>query len=88
MSNTDETLLQHLFTEQNIEIFDGTSVQFLCSCSEERMADALVSLGEPELMRLFEERKELELKCEVCGVTYIIDDKKLTQLIADGRSLH
>ena len=88
MSDTNKILLQHLFSEQNVEIFDGTAIQFQCSCSEERMAGALVSLGETELEGLFEEGKELKLKCEFCGVVYSIGDKKLSQLIADGRSLH
>ena len=88
MSDTNKILLQRLFSEQNVEIFDGTAIQFQCSCSEERMAGALVSLGETELEGLFEEGKELKLKCEFCGVVYSIGDKKLSQLIADGRSVH
>jgi molecular chaperone Hsp33 len=69
-------------------MFDETSVRFQCSCSEQRMAGALVSLGEVELTSLFEEHQTLELTCEFCGVHYNIDDKKLMQLVTDGVKPH
>ena len=64
----DAALLRHLFAEEKIQLFADTSVRFQCSCSEQRMAGALISLGEAELASLFEEHKTLELTCEFCGV--------------------
>ncbi|NQV64606.1 MAG: Hsp33 family molecular chaperone HslO [SAR86 cluster bacterium] len=88
MRETNAALLRHLFAEEKIQLFADTSVRFQCSCSEQRMAGALISLGEAELASLFEEHNTLELTCEFCGVLYHIDDKKLTQLATEGVKPH
>ena len=88
MADANTVLLQHLFFDENIQMFDETSVRFQCSCSEQRMAGALVSLGELELTSLFKEHQTLELTCEFCGVHYNIDDKKLMQLVTEGVKPH
>ena len=88
--NTDANLvlLQHLFADEKIQMFGETSVRFECSCSEQRMAGALVSLGELELASLFQEHQTLALTCEFCGANYNIDDKKLMQLVTEGVKPH
>ena len=88
--NTDANvvLLQHLFADEKIQMFDETSVRFECSCSEQRMAGALVSLGELELASLFQEHQTLALTCEFCGANYNIDDKKLMHLVTEGVKPH
>lgn len=88
MGDANAVLLQHLFADEDIQMFGDTSVRFQCSCSEERMVGALISLGEVELVSLFEEHKTLELTCEFCGAHYNIDDKKLTQLATEGVKPH
>ena len=88
VAKANSVLLQHLFVEENIQIFDATSVQFQCGCSEQRMAGALVSLGESELASLFEQQQTLALTCEFCGAHYDIDNKKLVQLVTEGAKPH
>jgi len=88
IAKANSVLLQHLFVEENIQIFDATSVQFQCGCSEQRMAGALVSLGESELASLFEQHQTLALTCEFCGAHYDIDNKKLVQLVTEGVKPH
>jgi molecular chaperone Hsp33 len=88
IAKANSVLLQHLFVEENIQIFDATSVQFQCGCSEQRMAGALVSLGESELASLFEQHQTLALTCEFCGAHYDIDNKKLMQLVTEGVKPH
>ncbi len=88
MAEANSVLLQHLFVDENIQMFGETSVRFQCTCSEQRMAGALVSLGELELASLFEERQTLALTCEFCGAHYNIDNKKLTQLVTEGVKPH
>lgn len=88
MRDANAVVLQHLFADENIQMFGDTPVRFQCSCSEQRMAGALISLGEVELASLFEELETLELTCEFCGAHYNIDDKKLTQLATQGVKPH
>jgi molecular chaperone Hsp33 len=88
MAEANSVLLQHLFVDENIQMFGETCVRFQCSCSEQRMAGALVSLGELELASLFEERQTLALTCEFCGAHYNIDNEKLMQLVTEGLKPH
>ena len=87
-TDANVVLLQHLFADENIQMFGGTSVRFECSCSEQRMAGALVSSGELELASLFQEHQTLALTCEFCGANYNIDDKKLMHLVTEGVKPH
>ena len=87
-TDANVVLLQHLFADEKIQMFGETSVRFECSCSEQRMAGALVSLGELELASLFQEHQTLALTCEFCGANYNIDDKKLMQLVTEGVKPH
>lgn len=88
LQDANEVLIRHLFAEENIRVFPPSPVSFQCSCSEERMAGALVSIGEQELTTMFREQSTLEMVCEFCGTQYLIDEEKLVQLATQGAHLH
>ena len=58
------------------DLFDAIDVDYLCTCSRERMEKALRSLGEKDLRKLFEEQvaegkpEELEVECRFCNSKY------------------
>ena len=58
------------------DLFDTIDVDYLCTCSRERMEKALRSLGEKDLRKLFEEQvaegkpEELEVECRFCNSKY------------------
>ena len=66
--------------------FDELEVNYRCTCSRERMAAALHSLGEKELRRLLDEQlaegkpEELEIACRFCGGSYRFDAAQLKNL--------
>ncbi len=63
---------------QNIDydLFDEIDVDYVCTCSEDRMKRALCSLAPEELRKLFDEQiaegkpEELEVKCRFCNSSY------------------
>ncbi len=63
---------------QGIEynLFDEIEVEYLCTCSKERMEKALRSLAPEELRKLFDEQieegkpEELEIQCRFCNSKY------------------
>ncbi len=63
---------------QNIEydLFDEIDVDYVCTCSEDRMRRALCSLAPEELRKLFDEQiaegkpEELEIRCRFCNSSY------------------
>ncbi|MBR3686095.1 MAG: Hsp33 family molecular chaperone HslO [Clostridia bacterium] len=58
------------------DLFDSIDVDYLCTCSRERMEKALGSLGEKDLRKLFDEQiaegkpEELEVECRFCNSKY------------------
>ena len=58
------------------DLFDEIDVDYLCTCSEERMKNALVSIGKTDLEKLFAEQiaegkpEELEIVCRFCNSKY------------------
>jgi len=53
-SRDAESLLQLMFHEERVRLFDGAKVTFDCSCSRERTDGMLVSLGEEEVQSILE----------------------------------
>ncbi len=78
-------LLANLFVQERLRLFDSSSVQFHCSCSAERMAAALISLGDTDLQSLFEEDPRIEIDCEFCRTHYEFTPESLTSTIAGGK---
>lgn len=58
------------------DLFDEIDVDYLCTCSEERMKQALISIGKTDLEKLFAEQvaegkpEELEIVCRFCNSKY------------------
>lgn len=58
------------------DLFDEIDVDYLCTCSEERMRQALASIGKTDLEKLFAEQvaegkpEELEIVCRFCNSKY------------------
>lgn len=77
-------LLRRLFAEDDIRLFDGTPVFFQCSCSRERVAGILQSLGVGELQSLLKERGEVEVRCEFCNRAWRFDAVDVAGLFAPG----
>lgn len=82
-----ETLLFRLFNELNCRLFEPKSIQFRCTCSYERTANALSSIGLEEALTLVEEQSEIKVDCQFCGKTYSFD-KPAVQKIFGGDTIH
>jgi molecular chaperone Hsp33 len=63
-------ILRRLFHQEELRVFEAKSLEYSCSCSRERTAKALLSLGKEEIDSLIEERGGVEMSCEFCGTEY------------------
>lgn len=79
-------LLARLFGEDDIRLFEGTPVFFQCSCSRERVAGILQSLGDQELQSLLKERGDVEVRCEFCNRAWHFDAVDVAGLFSPGAS--
>jgi len=81
-----EQILIRLYHDQPLRLMAQNPVGFACTCSRERMAGALVSLGEGELDDLFKDTQEVELTCEFCNQQYSFARTAIYELASDSAS--
>lgn len=75
------TLLHRLFHEEEVRVLDQRPLRFECSCSRERVADVLRSIGEDEA-RAAAAEGVAEVRCEFCGQRYHFDADAIAALFA------
>ena len=68
-----KTLIQRLYHEDDIRLFDAQKVEFHCSCSRENVATMLQMLGREEIAGILAEREFIEVHCEFCNQRYEFD---------------
>ncbi|GGJ75593.1 molecular chaperone Hsp33 [Anoxybacillus voinovskiensis] len=80
---TPEEILEELLGKGNVKVLETVPVAFVCRCSRERIADALISLGPKEIQDIIDEEGHAEASCHFCNETYYFtreDLEKLKQL--------
>lgn len=78
-----ETVLRRLFHETPPRLPDARPLRFGCTCSRERTAKALLSLGVGELQRVLDEDQQATLTCDFCGSREHFDAVDLAGLMRD-----
>lgn len=78
-----EILLYRLFHEEQVRLLDAAEVHFACSCSRQRSANALVSMGENEVTQLIAENETITIDCQFCNQQYIFGPQDVTKLFSD-----
>ncbi len=78
---TPEQILHALLGgEQNVKILETMPVSFVCRCSRERVADAIISLGVEEIQQMIDEEGKAEASCHFCNETYTFSAEDLEEL--------
>ena len=77
-----ETLLKRLFWEETIRVFDPLHPAFHCTCSREKVANMLRTLGRQEVEAALHDLGELGVNCDFCGKHYGFDAVDCAQLFA------
>lgn len=68
-----ERLLFRLFHDRGVRVHEGIEVRDKCSCSRERIGEVLMSLPREELDESAGKDGKIEVNCEFCSTTYILD---------------
>ena len=77
------TILHRLYHEEQLRLFDPRPLHFRCSCSRERSANALVSLGQADAELLLSENAgSVVIDCQFCNERYAFDAADIAQLFA------
>ncbi len=80
LSTDIQTLMQRLFWEETIRVFDPAHPQFHCSCTREKVGNMLKMLGREEVDGALEELGQLGINCDFCGKHYEFDKVDCAQL--------
>ena len=79
-----EDLLARAFSDRDLRLFRGSSVQFECRCGEGRVAGLLRALGEEEVRDVLREQGSVTVTCEFCQRPYRFDARAIEALFADA----
>lgn len=83
-----EQLLYRLFHEESVELFPTTELRFQCTCSRDRSANALVSLGIEELREIAAEHGgTISVDCQFCHQIYDFDQVDIEQLFQPAANM-
>lgn len=77
---TPEEILEELLGKGNVKVLETLPVSFVCRCSRERIADAIISLGPQEIQDIMEKEGYAEASCHFCNETYHFTKEELEQL--------
>ncbi|WP_316572810.1 Hsp33 family molecular chaperone HslO [Neobacillus sp. YIM B06451] len=82
---TPEEILEELFGKDEVAILEKMPVRFECTCSKERFADAIVSLGQSEITDMIEEDGMAEAHCHFCNEKYHFSKEELEALNKEAK---
>jgi molecular chaperone Hsp33 len=81
------TLMRRLFWEETLAVYEPAPCAFRCSCTRERVAAMLVSLGPREVDDLVAEMGGVHVDCEFCNKSYDFDTVDCAQLFATSNTM-
>ncbi|QLF93259.1 Hsp33 family molecular chaperone HslO [Pseudomonas sp. ABC1] len=82
-----ETQLHRLYHEESVRLFEPRPIEFRCSCSRERSANALISLGREDAEQLLAEQGgTVSVDCQFCNQSQVFDATDIAQLFSGGGS--
>ncbi|MEO5934209.1 MAG: Hsp33 family molecular chaperone HslO [Duganella sp.] len=82
LETTVDVLMQRLFWEETIRVFDPLSPSFHCTCTREKVGNMLKMLGREEVDSVLEEQGHVGVNCDFCGQHYDYDKVDCAQLFA------
>ncbi len=79
-----EQIITTILREDQVKFLERMSVRFACTCSKERIANAIVSLGQKEIRSMIEEDGQAETKCHFCNEVYYFSSDDLEGLYRES----
>lgn len=83
-----EQMLQKVMSDFEVEILEKTPVEYRCSCSRERVARTLLTLGTEELEQIVQTGETLHIDCQFCDRIYDFTPENMQEILnqASGNS--
>lgn len=81
-----EEILHRLFHEEDVRLFDATSMAFECVCSRQRTASMILGMGQEDAESLLAEQGQIDVSCQFCGANYAFDKVDVAQIFTPGQA--
>lgn len=79
---TPNSLIDSLF--QDVEVVGMSTVQFQCTCSRERMFEALSTIVKDEVQAMIHEDHGTEITCHFCNTSYHFGEDELNSILKNS----
>jgi len=76
-----EAILDYIIGDMEYKLLETYEVDFDCDCHEERLENALISIGREALTEIIEEDGGAEMVCHFCNKKYYFDKERLLGLL-------
>lgn len=76
-----EEVLNRLYHEEIVRLYDPQPVSFFCHCSEEKCYSAMATLGNEEIESLLDDQKLVIFNCDFCGKAYEFDAQMINSAL-------
>jgi len=86
-TNPLANLLHNLFHEEAVRLFASRTIRFSCSCTRERTAAMLLTLGRAEADDIVEKEGAISVVCEFCNANYNFDAIDVAQVFTKGAAV-
>ena len=80
---TPEQILEQVLGVGHVKFLERIPVQFQCQCSEERISNAIISLGSAEIQDMIQTDGQAEAQCHFCNENYHFSKQDL-ELLLEG----
>ena len=82
---TPEMIMEDLLGEFGMTIHDKIPTKFSCNCSKERVAKAVISVGEKDLKEMINDGKPIEVNCHFCNTNYEFSIEELKEILKKAK---
>jgi len=73
-------VLWRLYHEEEVTVYEPQAVEFKCTCSRERCADALRTLPDEEVDSILADDGEIDMNCDYCGSHYVFNSMDIAEI--------
>lgn len=77
-------ILHRLYHQEDLSLFNSVDVSFSCSCSRDRISQALVSISRQELQDILIEKGTISTNCQYCFTEYQFNESDIDKLFEEN----
>ena len=74
------TVLTRLYHEDNPQLFEPQTIEFVCGCSRAKTENALANIGLDALMADIKEQGEINISCHYCLKNYVFNEQDIKSI--------